>query len=107
MATAAPPQTRKQEVTDTHHGVRVTEHYRWLEDAKNPAVKKWSAAQNAQTRQYLDKLPNVKAVRARVREILAAKTVSFSSVAYRGGRLFAIKRQPPRHICWYANIPIC
>ena len=55
-AAAAPPPTRKEAVTDTFHGVRVADPYRWLEDGKAGEVVRWTAAQNAWTRTALDAL---------------------------------------------------
>lgn len=42
---AAPPDTPKRPVTDKYHGVEVVDPYRWLENAKDPEVRKWSDAQ--------------------------------------------------------------
>lgn len=91
-----PPATPERPVTDTYHGVAVTDPYRWLEDWNDPAVKAWSAAQNSYARGILDALPHVGEIRARVTGILGARIVSHYSLAFAGGRLFAIKRQPPR-----------
>ena len=44
----------------------------------------------------LDHLPSVPALRRRVTEIMEAKTLSYGGVHYRKGRLFALKRQPPK-----------
>lgn len=88
--------TRKQPVIDNYHGTSVTDDYRWLEDAANPDVRKWSDAQNTAARVVLDHLPHVAAIRARVTEIMTARTVSYSALAYRKGNLFAIVRQPPK-----------
>ncbi len=52
-----PPDAPKHLVTDEYQGVKVTDDYRWLENWDDPAVKQWSAAQNARTREYLDHLP--------------------------------------------------
>jgi len=52
------PATPKRPVTDEYHGVTVTDDYRWLENWDDPEVKQWSAAQNARTREYLDRLPS-------------------------------------------------
>jgi prolyl oligopeptidase len=98
---AAPPATRTEPVTDTFHGVDVTEHYRWLEDAANPEVQAWSDAENAYARAILDKLPGVAAIRARVAEIMSAETTSYWGVQARGDatagwRYFAWKEQPPK-----------
>lgn len=92
----APPPTAKSPVTDTFHGVTVTEDYRWLEDWEKPEVKAWSEAQNAYTRSILDKLPNVEAIRERVTQIMSAQEPSYSGVHAAAGKVLAMKRQPPK-----------
>jgi prolyl oligopeptidase len=96
VAAAMPPETPKKPVTDVYHGVSVADDYRWLEDWDDPAVRKWSDAQNVHARSVLDRLPHVAAIRARVTEIMSAKTVSFTGVEYRKGTFFAIQREPPK-----------
>jgi prolyl oligopeptidase len=91
-----PPPAKKVPVTDSYHAVKVTDDYRWLEDGSDAEVRQWSDAQNTHARGILDKLPNVDAIRARVTEIMTARTVSYGGPAYRAGQLFAIKRQPPK-----------
>ncbi len=95
-ASAMPPETPKRPVTDVHHGVSVEDDYRWLEDWNAVEVKTWSDAQNAHARAVLDRLPHVAAIRARVTQIMSAKTIAYSGLEYRKGTLFAIKREPPR-----------
>ena len=47
-----PPDTPKHAVTDEYQGgVKVTDDYRWLENWDDAAVKQWSAAENARTRE--------------------------------------------------------
>jgi prolyl oligopeptidase len=91
-----PPVTPKKPVTDTYHGVAVTDPYRWLEDWNDKAVQDWSAAQNAYARGVLDALPHVDQIRARVTEVMSAQTVSYGSPDFEAGKLFALKRQPPK-----------
>ena len=93
---AAPPETRTEPVTDQFHGTQVTEQYRWLEDGESSEVRAWSDAQNAYARGVLDNLPGVDGIRARVTEIMAAETVAYWAVEPRGGKLFAMKDQPPK-----------
>jgi prolyl oligopeptidase len=93
---AAPPETPEKPVTDTYHGVAVADPYRWLEHGTDPAVKAWSDAQNAYARAYLDKLPGTDQLRARLKAILAAKTTTHRNLQYRPGKLFAMRRQPPK-----------
>src|SRR5262249_28565501 len=98
IAAAVPmlPEAPKHPVSDTYHGVTVTDDYRWLEDWNDPKVKKWSEAENALARSVLDKLPHVAQIRDRVEEIMSARTVAFSVPEYRKGTLFVIKREPPK-----------
>ena len=96
MASAGPPETMKQPVTDKYHGVEVTEDYRWLEDWTSAQVKRWSDSQNKHARSILDRLPHVPEIRERVAEIMSDEAVNYWAVSYRDGRLFAMKRQPPK-----------
>jgi prolyl oligopeptidase len=91
-----PPQTPKRPVSDTYHGESVVDPYRWLEDWNDPQVKAWSEAQNAYARSVLDGLPNVEKIRARVTQVMDATSVSYGSLESAGGKLFALKRQPPK-----------
>lgn len=95
-ALGAPPATKEQPASDTYHGTAVVDPYRWLEDGKDPAVKAWSDAQNTYARAYLDKLPEVPALRARLTELLKAEVVSYGEVKRAGGRYFVRKKQPPK-----------
>jgi prolyl oligopeptidase len=89
-----PPETPKKPVTDEYHGTRVTEDYRWLEDSADPAVKRWSDAQNVRTRAYLDGLPGYGAVRARVDELIRSSSIAYGVQGRHGGLLFAMKSDP-------------
>jgi prolyl oligopeptidase len=93
---AAPPATEKENVTDTYHGVEIVDPYRWLEDSSAERVRKWSDAQNAYARKFLDALPDYKAIRAQVAKIMQAKSYRYGEVKYIAGKLFAIKQQPPK-----------
>ena len=86
----APPATPKRPVTDEYHGVKVMDDYRWLENWDDPAVKQWSAAENARTRAYLDSLPSRSAIKQRLHELIAA-TSRYYDLEFRGGTLFAMK----------------
>jgi prolyl oligopeptidase len=102
---AGPPETPKRPVTDTYHGVTVTDPYRWLEDGKSKEVQAWSDAQNAYARSVLDKLPGVESLRTRLTKILTAKTTSHSGLIWRGGKLFALRRQPPKEQPFLVVLP--
>jgi len=91
-----PPDTPKHTVTDEYQGVKVTDDYRWLENWDDDAVKQWSAAENARTRDYLDHLPARPAIRARVAQLIAASSAAFYDLQFRAGMLFAEEYQPPQ-----------
>src|SRR5262249_2375567 len=50
----APPAAERRPVSSEYFGTKVTEDYRWLEDWADPAVQRWSQAENAFTRAHLD-----------------------------------------------------
>lgn len=63
------PPTPRQSQVDVHFGVQVADLYRWLEhDVRGDArVKAWVDAQNALTRDYLDRLPQREQIEQRLR----------------------------------------
>lgn len=91
-----PPAAPKRSVTDEYHGVKVTDDYRWLENWDDPEVKQWSAAQNARTREYLDRLPSRPAIKERLKEFIAASSAAYRDLQFCAGTLFAMKFQPPQ-----------
>jgi prolyl oligopeptidase len=94
-ATLNPPETIQVPVTNVYQGIQVVDPYQWLEDWQDQRVQSWSNRQNAYARKILDNLPYVKELRERISGILTAETVSYYSLSWRKGTLFALKRQPP------------
>jgi prolyl oligopeptidase len=92
----APPNTPKRPVTDEYDGVKVTDDYRWLENWDDPAVKQWSAAQNARTRAYFNHLPARPAIKKRLEQLITNSSASYYALQFRAGMLFAEKNQPPK-----------
>lgn len=60
------PATRRTDVAETLHGVRVADPYRWLEALNAPETAEWIAAQNRVTEEYLASLPQRDAFRERL-----------------------------------------
>jgi len=89
-------ETPKAAASSTYHGVTVTEHYRWLEDAASEQTRSWTMAQDRRTRDYLQNLPCYGAVRRRAEEILKSEEVTYDALRRAGPAYFALKHQPPR-----------
>ncbi len=95
------PATAKRPVSDEFKGVSssrtVVDDYRWLETLDDPAVKDWVTLQNTATRRILDAMPSRNAIRDELKALIGNAPVSRSSMQYEGGKLFALKRQPPKN----------
>ncbi|MHB8668880.1 MAG: hypothetical protein ACYC7B_15345, partial [Burkholderiales bacterium] len=99
-ARAAPldyPATPKRPVSDTYFGTVVAEDYRWLEQVDSAEVKSWVAAQNALTHRVIDALPHHAAIKTELLGMLGGGRVTRGGFVFAGGRLFALKRQPPKN----------
>ncbi|MBC8504394.1 MAG: S9 family peptidase [Anaerolineales bacterium] len=63
------PPTQKSDIVDNYHGTQIPDPYRWLEDADEPQVKTWTEAQNQLTHKYLEKIPALEKIKARLTEL--------------------------------------
>ena len=70
-----PPYSAVRPVTDTLHGMAVTDAYRWLENQESPDTRSWLAKQTKYTRTYLDAIVGRDRVRAEVEDLLCLKEV--------------------------------
>jgi prolyl oligopeptidase len=86
---APPPSTPVTAATDTYFGVQVSDPYRWLEDATDPKVKAWTAAQSARTRAYLDALPMRAKLAAEIRHIITGSSPVYYELTPAAGRILA------------------
>jgi prolyl oligopeptidase len=87
----APPATRVDNVTETLHGVTITDPYRWLEDQNSPQTRAWINAQNEYSASVLGSLPFRGRIRERLTQLLKIDTISAPFA--RGGRYFLSKRR--------------
>ncbi|MFZ0589934.1 MAG: prolyl oligopeptidase family serine peptidase [Bryobacteraceae bacterium] len=92
----APPPSRKQPIVDVYHGIKVVDDYRWLEDGQSQAVKQWVASQNAYSRTYFDKLPQLSEMRNQLFAYANKQSISYSRLRFRGGKFFALKSDPAK-----------
>jgi prolyl oligopeptidase len=86
-------------VTDEYHGVKVEDAHRWLEEGEHPAVRLWTDAQNLIARAHLDALKDRAEVAALLNDLFARVSPSYGGLVSCGGRLFALKFQPPKEQC--------
>jgi prolyl oligopeptidase len=86
-----PPPTEKKPVEETLYGHRITDPYRWLEDAKSPNTQKWVGEELAYTRSVLDPLPERDEIHARLEKLLAIGTISAPQIG--GKYYFYTKRE--------------
>jgi prolyl oligopeptidase len=83
-------------VTDTFHGVDVTEDYRWLEDASSEETIAWTKAQQHRSRTYFGGIPWRDALRARAGQLLKSERTTYKRLLSGGSTFFALKVQTPR-----------
>src|SRR5215472_3625740 len=84
--TAVPPPSPSKPVTETLHGVAITDPYRWLEDQNSPATREWIAAQDQVTRAYLNAIPGRDTLRYKLEALMRFDRISMPTV--RGDRYF-------------------
>lgn len=87
-----PPYSAVEPVTETMHGISVTDPYRWLENQDSQRTRAWIEEQTRYARGYLDSIPGRERIRERIREFVAVET--YDSLQIAGSRYFFRKRLP-------------
>jgi len=85
-----PPPTKMEPVTDTLHGVKIVDPYRWLEQQDSPATRAWIEAQDRYARSYLHALPGRDPLRRKFESLAKIDTITAPTV--RKGRYFYTRR---------------
>ncbi|MHA1935104.1 MAG: prolyl oligopeptidase family serine peptidase [Candidatus Thorarchaeota archaeon] len=90
------PETRRDDVIDDYHGVKVQDPYRWLEDTSNPEVQEWIDQQNKLTKAILKSYPGGDVVRKRTKHLLAHESMSNLVIreTKEGTRFFYMYKHP-------------
>jgi prolyl oligopeptidase len=84
------PDTRREDVADTLHGVRVADPYRWLEEEKQPEVQAWMDAQDDYARAELAKLPGRDELAKRLHELFYFDAIG--APKHKKGRYFYTRK---------------
>ncbi len=85
-----PPEVKKIPVTDDYFGTKITDDYRWLENANSPETKQFISQENTYTQRYMQQ--------ARIRPQIAGgldglmQVSSWSRPIQRGDDYFFLKR---------------
>lgn len=90
LAVDPAPKTPQKPVTETLHGVSLTDPYRWLEDQRSPETRAWIEEQTAYTGKYLAGLRGRGELRRKLEPLFRTDVMTMPSVA--GGRYFFMRR---------------
>ena len=91
-----PPDTARDPVVDTLHGVAITDDYRWLENQDSPETRAWIAAQNAYAEQIVGDTPLRQRLAGRLRELMEVQGALFPRRA--GDFEYFTFRRPGREV---------
>jgi prolyl oligopeptidase len=89
-APGAFPETRRDNVTETIHGAKVVDEYRWLEDGESTETRDWIKAQNQYTDEIIGSLPGRDELSRRITELM--RIDHFGMPRVRNGRYFFHKQ---------------
>jgi len=88
--------TPRKPVVNEYHGVKVTDDYQWLEDAKAAGTREWTAKQNARSRAYWDKLQLRDNLADELEELYEASSANYYALSYRSNINFMMRFRPPQ-----------
>src|SRR5580704_17065097 len=80
-AAVGPPKAEMRPVTETLHGTKIVDPYRWLEDGTSAETQKWVADEMAYTRSVLDPLAGRDAIHKRLTELLSIGSIGVPRIA--------------------------
>ena len=84
------PEAARLDLSEQLHGHRVSDPYRWLEDAASEQTQEWAAAEDVLLAEAIAAAPGRDRLRERVATLLGAGVVS--APAWRGDRAFFMRR---------------
>src|SRR6516164_8158210 len=91
------PETKRETVIETYHGVAVSDPYRWLECGCSLEVAEWLDRENAITDAYLDKTSQWRVVAERLSVLTKVRSKEYAKFRFVGGRSFVLYKDPAVH----------
>ncbi len=91
-----PPKTKRLDLVEDLHGVKIADPYRWLEEIDSPGTRAWVKAQSEYSRAELDKVPGLAGIRKRLTEISNYTKYGSrysASITKRGDRVFFTRQE--------------
>jgi prolyl oligopeptidase len=83
------PASPAEDVVEEHHGTRVADPYRWLEQSEGPRAAAWLEAQSRLTRESLARIPGREDIR---RRLTSLSNYARTGVPWReAGRIFYVR----------------
>src|SRR6185295_6676685 len=82
-------------ITNSYHGVSVSDAYQWLEEPSAPEVREWTRLENERTRAYYSRLAYRDSIAQQLTKIRSEESARYSSLQERKGRIFALRFKPP------------
>jgi len=82
------PPAPSDNTADTYYGTKVSDPYRPLENAKDPAVRAWAAAETKLASDFIREQPSYGFYTKRLAEVNATAYVGSAAVTMAGGRFF-------------------
>jgi prolyl oligopeptidase len=89
----APPKARVAAVINDYHGRRISDPYRWLEDAASEETRRFVEEENAYTRSVLESIPGREELRRRIEQLLTIGRVASPRT---GGGMYFYERRDGR-----------
>ncbi|MBD3405986.1 MAG: prolyl oligopeptidase family serine peptidase [Candidatus Lokiarchaeota archaeon] len=105
------PSTRRDNIVETIHGVKVRDPYRWLENNEDPEVQKWLEEQDELGKRVLSGYSQQKDIQKRLSELSLFNSMSTQGIVIRKRRkdhrffyLFRYQNDPQMRLCYQDGI---
>ncbi len=92
-AVSGPPKVKADPVEEVIQGHKISDPYRWMEDAESPATQEYVREEMAYTRSLLDPLPGRREIHQQLERLMTIGTISAPQI---GGKYFFYTRRDGR-----------